>query len=159
MIEKILDNKLLFIGIHLFLGFLVTFLPIAKIYAIFIFIIGTLIIYTTKNKNEEALFVASYLVGAEVFIRMSGGTLLYEAGKYGVIIFALLLPSCVWRKYYENEPRNVFSCIRHFNSARKCCGCSWKHDFAVQCFHTKLLFIDLVTGNSASASEHPVYNG
>ena len=90
MIEKILGNKFLFIGIHLVLGFAVTFLPISKLYAILIFIIGTLIIYTTKNKNEEALFVASYLVGAEVFIRMSGGTLLYESGKYGLIIFALL---------------------------------------------------------------------
>ena len=90
MIEKILGNKFLFIGIHLVLGFAVTFLPISKLYAILIFIIGTLIIYTTKNKNEEALFVASYLVGAEVFIRMSGGTLLYETGKYGLIIFALL---------------------------------------------------------------------
>ena len=90
MINKILGNKFLFIGIHLFLGFLVTFLPIAKIYTILIFIVGALIIYTTRNKNEEALYLAGYLVGAEVFIRMTGGTLLYETGKYGLMIFILM---------------------------------------------------------------------
>ena len=90
MIDKILGNKFLFIVIHLVLGFTVTFLPIAKLYALLIFILGVFIIYTTRNKNEEALYLASYLAGAEVFIRMSGGTLLYEAGKYGIILFALL---------------------------------------------------------------------
>ncbi len=44
----------------------------------------------SKNRNEEALYLISYLVGVEVFMRMSGGTLLYETGKYGLILFALL---------------------------------------------------------------------
>ncbi len=90
MIDKILDNKFLFIGIHLSLGFIVTFLPIAKIYSFLILAISIVVIYKTKNKNEEALYLASYLAGSEVFIRMSGGTLLYETGKYGLILFALL---------------------------------------------------------------------
>jgi hypothetical protein len=90
MINKILGNKFLFICIHLILGFVVTFLPISKIYALLIFVIGTFIIYTTRNRKEEALYLISYLVGAEVFIRMSGGTLLYETGKYGMILFLLL---------------------------------------------------------------------
>ncbi|ARV16785.1 O-antigen ligase family protein [Polaribacter sp. SA4-12] len=90
MINKILGNKFLFICVHIVLGFLVTFLPIAKIYTLLIFVIGAFIIYTTRNRKEEALFLISYLVGAEVFIRMSGGTLLYETGKYGMILFILL---------------------------------------------------------------------
>lgn len=90
MINKILGNKFLFICIHIILGFVVTFLPISKIFTLLIIIIGSLIIYTTKNRNEEALYLIGYLIGAEVFIRMTGGTLLYETGKYGMILFILL---------------------------------------------------------------------
>lgn len=90
MIEKGVHNRLLFIAIHVVIGFLVTILPFAKIYPLFILIIGIYIIYSSRNKNEEALYLASYLVGAEVFIRMSDGFLLYETGKYGIILFSLL---------------------------------------------------------------------
>ena len=90
MIEKVVHNRLLFITIHVVIGFLVTILPFAKIYPLFILIIGIYIIYSSRNKNEEALYLASYLVGAEVFIRMSDGFLLYETGKYGIILFSLL---------------------------------------------------------------------
>ena len=90
MIEKVVHNRLLFIAIHVVIGFLVTILPFAKIYLLFILIIGIYIIYSSRNKNEEALYLASYLVGAEVFIRMSDGFLLYETGKYGIILFSLL---------------------------------------------------------------------
>ncbi|MDG2151643.1 MAG: O-antigen ligase family protein [Polaribacter sp.] len=90
MIEKVVHNRLLFIAIHVVIGFLVTILPFAKIYPLFILIIGIYIIYSSRNKNEEALYLVSYLVGAEVFIRMSDGFLLYETGKYGIILFSLL---------------------------------------------------------------------
>ncbi|MCG1036615.1 O-antigen ligase family protein [Polaribacter sargassicola] len=90
MIDQIFRNKLLYIGIHFFLGFIVTFLPISKIYPLLIIIVGLFIIYKSKNINEEALYFSAYLVGAEVFIRMSGGTLLYELGKYGIMLFVLL---------------------------------------------------------------------
>ena len=54
MINRIFSNKFLFIGIHIILGFVVTFLPIAKIFTLLIIVLGSLIIYTTKNRNEEA---------------------------------------------------------------------------------------------------------
>lgn len=90
MIEKIVHNKLLFICIHLALGFIATLLPIGKMYALLIVITGVITISITRNKNEEALFLLSYLVGAEVFIRMIDGAILYEIGKYGLILFSLL---------------------------------------------------------------------
>ncbi|MCL7753198.1 O-antigen ligase family protein [Polaribacter sp. Z022] len=90
MIEKILNNRFLIIGIHIALGFLVTVLPIAKIYSLLFFIVGVLIIYKSKNKNEEAFYLASYLVGTEVFMRMSNAAILYETGKYGLILFILM---------------------------------------------------------------------
>lgn len=90
MIEKIVHNKLLFICIHLVIGFIATILPIGKIYTLLIIVTGIIIILITRNKNEEALYLLSYLVGAEIFIRTINGAILYETGKYGLILFSLL---------------------------------------------------------------------
>ena len=90
MIQKILNNKLLFILIHIVFGFLGTLPAFPKIFGFLCIVIPLYIIFSSKNKNEEAFILASYLVGAEVFIRMSGGFFLYETGKYGVILFLIL---------------------------------------------------------------------
>ena len=90
MIEKIVHNKLLFICIHLVIGFIATILPIGQIYTLLIIVTGIIIILITRNKNEEALYLLSYLVGAEIFIRATNGAILYETGKYGLILFSLL---------------------------------------------------------------------
>jgi len=90
LIEKIVHNKLLFICIHLVIGFIATILPIGKIYTLLIIVTGIIIILITRNKNEEALYLLSYLVGAEIFIRTINGAILYETGKYGLILFSLL---------------------------------------------------------------------
>ena len=93
MIKYILNNRLLFIGIHILMGYVSTLLKGSIILKLFwVLIIGFFIFIITfkKNKNEEALYLASYLVGAEVFIRMSDGFLLYETGKYAIILFSLL---------------------------------------------------------------------
>ena len=90
MIEKIVHNKLLFICIHLVIGFIATILPIGNIYTLLIIVTGIIIILITRNKNEEALYLLSYLVGAEIFIRTINGAILYETGKYGLILFSLL---------------------------------------------------------------------
>lgn len=90
MIEKIVHNKLLFICIHLVIGFIATILPIGNIYTLLIIVTGIIIILISRNKNEEALYLLSYLVGAEIFIRSINGAILYETGKYGLILFSLL---------------------------------------------------------------------
>jgi hypothetical protein len=90
LLEKISHNKLLFISIHLLLGFISTVFPIGKIYTLLIIVTGIIIILITRNKNEEALYLLSYLVGAEIFIRATNGAILYETGKYGLILFSLL---------------------------------------------------------------------
>ena len=90
MIEKIVHNKLWFICIHLVIGFIATILPIGKIYTLLIIVTGIIIILITRNKNEEALYLLSYLVGVEIFIRAINGAILYETGKYGLILFSLL---------------------------------------------------------------------
>ncbi|WP_298764353.1 O-antigen ligase [uncultured Polaribacter sp.] len=90
MIEKILNNKLLFIGIHIVFGFLGTLPLFPKLYGSLVIIIPVVLIYLSQNNNEEAFILAAYIAGAEVFIRMTKGFILYETGKYGVILFLVL---------------------------------------------------------------------
>ena len=93
MVKYILNNKLLFIGIHILLGYVTTLLKSSNILKLFwILIIGMFVlnIFTKKNKNEEALIFSAYLVAVEVFLRMTRGYYLYETGKYGVILFLIL---------------------------------------------------------------------
>ncbi len=90
MLEKLLNNKLLFIAIHIVIGFLATLSWFPKIYGIVIISVSIVLIIVSKNKNEEALMFSSYLIGTEVFTRMVKGFFLYETGKYGVILFLFL---------------------------------------------------------------------
>ncbi|QBN19884.1 O-antigen ligase family protein [Flavobacterium nackdongense] len=77
--------------IHAVLGFLVYLLPfVAKIYGYAIFIVGILYVMKKQNKNNEALIAAAYVVGSEVFLRMTGGNPLYEISKYGVMVFIFM---------------------------------------------------------------------
>jgi len=81
-------NLILF---HVAIGFLVfVFPPFSKVYGYAIFIVGTFYIIKKQNKNNEALIVAAYIVGSEVFLRMTGGNPLYEISKYGVMVFIFL---------------------------------------------------------------------
>ncbi len=76
---------------HVFIGALGYILPFtSKIYGYSIFIFGVYYVIKTQNRNNEALVVAAYVVGSEVFLRMTGGNPLYEISKYGVMVFILL---------------------------------------------------------------------
>ena len=79
------------IFIHVAIGLVVYFLPfLSKIYSFLILIVGLLYVMKTKNKNNEVLFVAAYMVGSEVFLRMTHGNSFHELTKYSVIFFAVL---------------------------------------------------------------------
>ena len=76
---------------HVFIGLLVYVIPFAsKIYGYSIFIFGVYYIIKKQNRNNEALMAAAYVVGSEVFLRMTGGNPLYEISKYGVMVFILI---------------------------------------------------------------------
>jgi hypothetical protein len=62
----------------------------AKIYGYSIFIFGIYYIIKKQNRNNEALIAAAYVVGSEVFLRMTGGNPLYEISKYGVMVFIVI---------------------------------------------------------------------
>ena len=63
---------------------------LSKIYALLIPIVGFSLIVKNKNKSNEVLYVAAYLVGVEVFLRMTGGNFNNEYIKVSVIFFMLM---------------------------------------------------------------------
>lgn len=85
------QSYLYLILIHLIIGVVVFLLPFtAKIYGYSIFLFGVIYIIKNQNRNNEALIAAAYVVGSEVFLRMTGGNPLYEISKYGVMSFILM---------------------------------------------------------------------
>lgn len=76
---------------HILLGVLLFFFPIlAKIYAFAILVIGVIVVAITQNKNNQVLYICSYIVGSEVFLRMTDGSPIHEFGKYSIIVFMIL---------------------------------------------------------------------
>ena len=76
---------------HVLIGALAFYIPlISKIYGYAIFIFGAFYIIRRQNRNNEALIAAAYVVGSEVFLRMTDGNPLYEISKYGVIVFVFI---------------------------------------------------------------------
>lgn len=75
---------------------------LSKLYGVSILLIGAYYIIRNKNRNEEALLFACYLVSAEVLLRMTSGVILYETGKYGVALFLILGLSQTSRKFKPN---------------------------------------------------------
>ena len=77
--------------LHALIGIILYFFnSLSIVYAISIPAIGLYYIMKNQNKNNEVLFVSAYIVGSEVFLRMTGGSLLYESAKYEVMIFLAL---------------------------------------------------------------------
>lgn len=86
------DQSYLFLILfHVVLGAMVYAVPfISKIYGYSIFIFGVYYVIKSQNRNNEALVAAAYIVGSEVFLRMTDGNPLYEISKYGVMVFVFL---------------------------------------------------------------------
>jgi hypothetical protein len=129
---------------HAVLGFLVYLFPfLAKIYGYAIFILGAYYVIKHQNKKNEALMVAAYVVGSEVFLRMTEGNPLYEIAKYGVMFFIfmgmyysgfsknatpywifllLLVPSVVLTTFVLNFETNMKNAIAFNISGPVCLG-------------------------------------
>jgi len=87
--SKVSYNFLLLIHAAIALAvFVVPFF--SKLYALLIPIVGFFIVIRSKNKNHEVLLVAAYMVGVEVFLRMTEGNFNNEFVKISVIFFMFL---------------------------------------------------------------------
>lgn len=84
-------NYFFLIAIHVLVGLIISFLPsFATFYFILTVILSFYFVIKTQNKNNEVLYVSGYIVGSEVFFRMTNSSPSYEFGKYGVIFFSIL---------------------------------------------------------------------
>lgn len=96
-------NYFSLIVIHALIALIVFIIPfLSKIYALSILFIGIFIVSKNKNKNNEVLLISAYLVGAEVFLRMTLGSLNNEYVKFSVIFFML------YGMLYSNFSKNAF---------------------------------------------------
>ncbi|WP_394775065.1 O-antigen ligase family protein [Flavobacterium sp.] len=89
--------------IHVIIAIIIFVAPLlSRIYALAIIIVGFFIVYRSKNKNNEVILISAYLVGVEVFLRMTGGNFNNEFVKTSVIFFMLL------GMVYSNFSTNAF---------------------------------------------------
>ena len=106
-IKKTMNSEtsqyLKFVTIHLLIGLAIFLVPLlSKVYAISIILIGFRYVILRKNANNEALFVAAYLVGAEVFLRMTQGNFFEQYAKYGVMGVLII------GMFYKGFSKNAF---------------------------------------------------
>lgn len=82
---------LFILGLHMLLAFVIFTIPfLSKVYGLLIPFFGTVLLLNTRNRNNEALVLAAYVVGSEVLLRMTGGNIAHEIAKYEVIYFLVL---------------------------------------------------------------------
>ncbi len=158
-------NLILF---HVGIGFLVYLFPfVSKIYGYAIFIFGIYYVIKNKNRHNEALFMAAYIVGSEVFLRMTHGNPLYEISKYGVIVFIfigmyfsgfskqaipywlfllLLVPSVVMSGFVLDFDTNIKNSIAFNISGPVCLGVASLYTFRRKISLVEMNFILLGMG-------------
>ena len=93
--KALLDNQstryLWLLVVHIILGLIIyLFKPLSTIYFLGILVYFIFSIFRARNKQNQALIAAAYMMGGEVFFRMTGSAIPYEAGKYCVICLMLL---------------------------------------------------------------------
>ena len=95
------SQYLKFVIIHLLIG-LVVFLvpPISKVYAITIILVGFRYVILRNNANNEALYVAASIAGADVFLTMAHRNIFEQYAKYGVM--GILIIGMFFRGFSKN---------------------------------------------------------
>jgi hypothetical protein len=149
-------NYILLVVAHIVIGILVFLVrPLSKFYAIAMLAVGLYYVMKSRNKNNEVLYVSAYIVGSEVFLRMTGGNLLYESSKYAVMLFMaigmyysgfsknaipfwiyllLLLPGVIVATETLNLQTDVRKAIAFNISGPACLGVA-----AIYCYNRKIL--------------------
>ncbi len=94
---------------HLGIGLLATaFRGAIIIYFLIVVVYFLYRIFVLPNKHREVLIATSYMVGAEVFFRMTKAFFLYETGKYMVIVYLII------GMFYNGFKRSSLTYIIYF---------------------------------------------
>lgn len=77
--------------LHVAMGFLFFVAPfLSTVFGVAAVVVGIGYVVNTGNRNNEVLLMAAYCMGLDVYLKMTGGSLLNEYGKYSVILFIAL---------------------------------------------------------------------
>lgn len=77
--------------LHVAMGFLFFVAPfLSTVFGVAAVVVGIGYVVNTGNRNNEVLLMAAYCMGLDVYLKMTGGSLLNEYGKYSVILFMAL---------------------------------------------------------------------
>ena len=83
--------SLVLIVFHIALGFAIASSSvIAMIWCGAILLLGLSRIIRSKNQNDEAMLWSAYIAAADVPLRACGGALLWDIGKWGVMLFLII---------------------------------------------------------------------
>lgn len=151
------------LALHVGLAVVLFFIPfLSKIYALLIAVIGVYYIISKNNQNNEVFYVSAYLVGAEVFLRMTGGNLNNEYVKTIVsllmllgfvlsgfsknsivywLYFLLLIPGIIVTMSNQNLDLEIRKAITFNISGPVCLGLS-----ALYCYQRKITYNQLHNG-------------
>jgi O-Antigen ligase len=101
--EGITTSKYLkWVLIHLGIGGAIFLLPLlSKVYAILIVLIGFKYVINKKNANNEALYIAAYVISSEVFLRMTQGNFFEQYAKY--VVMGLLILGMMYKGFSKNS--------------------------------------------------------
>lgn len=84
-------NYLILIVAHVLFGVLAFYVPFfSKLLSFLIIFSSLIILIKSQNKNNEVLYICAYIVGSEVFLRMTNGNPNHEFAKYSVMFFVFL---------------------------------------------------------------------
>ena len=105
MMNKFNFNYIQLIILHIAVGVAIfAFGALSKVYfsLVIVVFLYRIINAAKKDRATEVLMACSYIVGCEVFLRMTGGNFSYEASKYSVILFLVvgIFYNSVSRKSY-----------------------------------------------------------
>ncbi|MFB3389150.1 O-antigen ligase family protein [Flavobacterium sp. LAR06] len=101
--KKGIFSYALLLLLHTLVALVVFVVPfLSKVIALLIPVIGFYIVYRNKNANNEVLLVTAYLVGIEVFLRMTNGNYNNEFVKLNIIAFMFI------GMIYSNFSKNAF---------------------------------------------------
>lgn len=93
MNDTFVENKtdLKYLGITIFFSVLAVYVPgFSKIWGLSVIVFGSYLIIKNRNRNEEVSKWSAYFASLEMIMRTTHGNILYESGKYGVILFMIL---------------------------------------------------------------------
>lgn len=93
MNDTFVENKtdLKYLGITIFFSVLAVYVPgFSKIWGLSVIVFGSYLIIKNRNRNEEVSKWSAYFTSLEMIMRTTHGNILYESGKYGVILFMIL---------------------------------------------------------------------